>query len=70
MDYESAFDLAMSEAAHSAPETGTLAVPGAHRAMRRHRSCARTQCELKAAALQVLKDAGRIQHADDYDKAK
>jgi hypothetical protein len=70
MDYETAFDLALSAAAHLAPDTGTLTVPRAHREMRRHRDCTARRCEMKALAVQTLRDAGRLRPAGDYDNVR
>jgi hypothetical protein len=68
MDYETAFDLALSSAAHLAPDSGGLTVAQAHREMRRHRDCTARRCEMKALAVQTLTEAGRLQPAGDYDK--
>lgn len=67
MDYESAFDLALSEAAHLPPDSGVLTVAQAHRAMRRHRGCQREKCGLKDLAAQTLSDAGEYTFASNYD---
>jgi len=69
MDYESAFDLALSEAAHLPPDE-KMTVAEAHRAVRRHRDCNRDRFPMKAEAVQVLCDAGHMQHADTYDRVK
>jgi hypothetical protein len=70
MDYESAFDRAMSDAAHLPPESGTLSVAEAHREMRKHRDCQRERCELKVLAVQTLTESGHMQPASDYDRFK
>src|SRR3981189_2350087 len=44
---------------HEAPEH-LLSVPEAHQTMQRHRQCRADQCPRKAAARQVLIDAGRM----------
>jgi hypothetical protein len=70
MDYESAFDLALSDAAHLAPPGETLTVPQAHRAAWQHRDCHRDRYPLKALAVQVLCDTGHMRHTDAYDRVK
>lgn len=44
---------------HEAPEH-PLSVPEAHQTMQHHRQCCADQCPRKAAARQVLIDAGRM----------
>jgi hypothetical protein len=70
MDYEAAFNIALSDSAHRAPESGTFTVEQAHRTMRVHCDCQRNRCERKELAAQTLSDAGEIVFASNYDRRR